>query len=121
MRMEVLEEPFSILKLADGAALAVPGTMFAARTDKENSLVCETRFAPAGCLAREDGWRAMRVCGALDFALVGILAEIAGALAAEKISVFCVSTFDTDYVLVKADRLDAAMAALARRGHTFAP
>ena len=60
-----------------------------------------------------------RQAGNRDFALIGILAEIAGALAAEKISVFCVSTFDTDYVLVKADRLNAAMAALAKRGHSF--
>ena len=119
MNLEVLKEPFSVLKRADGETLSVPGTLFAARTDKENSLVCETRFAPAESLAREDGWRAMRVCGTLDFALIGILAEIAGALAAEKISVFCVSTFDTDYVLVKADRLNAAMAALAKRGHSF--
>ena len=119
MRMEVLPEKFSVLKVADGAALFVPGTMFAARTDGENSLVCETRYAPAESIAREDGWRAFRVCGQLDFALVGVLAEIAGALAAEGISVFCVSTFDTDYVLVKQEKLNAAVEALAARGHLF--
>lgn len=120
MRFEVLPEKFSVLKLAKGAPLTVPGTMFAARTDNESSLVCETRHAPADCVARENGWRAFRVRGPLEFSLIGVLAEISGALAAEGISVFCVSTFDTDYVLVKEEKLEAALAALSKRGHAFA-
>ncbi len=119
MRFEVLTHQFSVLKLNEGAPLMVPGTMFAARTDNESSLVCETRHAPVGCAAREDGWRAFRVRGPLEFSLIGVLAEISGALAAEGISVFCVSTFDTDYVLVKEEKLEAALGALSRRGHAF--
>lgn len=118
MKFALLNESFSVLKV-EGMPPLVPGTMFAARTDGESSLVCETRHSPAEWVAREDGWRAFRVCGQLDFGLIGILAEIAGALAAAEISVFCVSTFDTDYVLVKEEKLNGAIAALERRGHAF--
>ncbi len=119
MQLEALSETFSVVKVVDRAALFVRGTMFAACTGGENSLVCETRFVPAHCIAREDGWRAFRVAGQLDFGLIGILAQIAGILADAGISVFCVSTFDTDYVLVKEQNWNAAIAALEKGGHAF--
>ena len=66
----------------------------------------------------EDGWRTLKIAGPLDFSLVGVLAEASGILAAAKVSIFAVSTFDTDYLLVKAGRLDDARAALERGGHS---
>lgn len=92
---------------------------FIGRTDGEKSLVCRAEDVPAeGVLARDDGWMAFRAAGTLDFSLIGILAGIAGVLAKEKISLFAVSTYDTDYILVKKERADAAFAALEKAGYT---
>ena len=68
----------------------------------------------------EGGWRALRVAGTLEFSLTGILASLAAPLAEARISLFALSTHDTDYVLVKADTLAAAVAALTAAGHRFA-
>ncbi|MBQ1330153.1 MAG: ACT domain-containing protein, partial [Desulfovibrio sp.] len=92
------------------------GFFFLARTGEEISLVCRTGDAPQKTLAREDGWRAFRVKGSMDFALVGVLARLAGALAAQGIPIFAVSTFNTDYVLVKEADFDRALACLAEAG-----
>ena len=83
---------------------------------EEISLVCRTEDAPQKTLAREDGWRAFRVKGSMDFALVGVLARLAGVLAARGIPIFAVSTFNTDYVLVKEADFDRALACLAEAG-----
>ena len=118
MKLEVLPMPMTVCKVASPADLDrnVPFT-FAARTDGELSLVCPTASAPANTVAREDGWRVFRVAGSMAFSMVGVLARLTGRLAAAKVSVFAVSTFDTDYLLVKADRLDAALAALKTDGY----
>ena len=73
--------------------------------------------APQQCVAREDGWLAFRVAGQMDFSLTGVLAGLSAVLAQAGISIFAVSTFDTDYVLVKQDRLAAALAALESAGY----
>jgi hypothetical protein len=86
------------------------------RTPDELSILCPQAWVPAGVRC-EAGWRAFKVAGPLDFALVGILAELSGLLARANISLFALSTFDTDYILVKADRLTAATAALRDAGH----
>jgi hypothetical protein len=65
----------------------------------------------------ERGWRCLRVAGRLDFSLTGVLASIAGTLAAANVSLFAVSTYDTDYVLVRGERLVAASEALSAAGH----
>lgn len=93
---------------------------FVARTDEELSVVCPTDAAPASALAREDGWRAFRVEGVLDFGLTGILARISGILAENGIPIFAVSTYNTDYVLVRRGHLERALAALADAGYTVA-
>jgi len=114
MKLEVLPMPLTVCKVSDSTAidLNTPFT-FAARTDGELSLVCPTASAPAQTVAREDSWRAFRVAGSMAFSLVGVLAGLTACLAKAKISVFAVSTFDTDYLLVKADQLTAALEALA--------
>ena len=67
--------------------------------------MCPECIAPQNALVRDDGWRAMRIEGILDFSLVGILAKLAGVLANQQIPVFAVSTYNTDYLLVKKDKL----------------
>ncbi len=121
MKLRVLEESFSVCKIAsyDGIDLATP-FVFTGSTDKEKSLVSPSGLVPAVTHAREDGWRAFRIEGTLDFSLVGILARISSVLAAEGIGIFAISTFDTDYVLVKAENLDRALAALGNAGYDMA-
>ena len=63
-------------------------------------------------MVRDDGWRGFRVCGTLDFSLIGILAWIAETLAANEISIFAISTYNTDYVLVKEENFDKALEVL---------
>lgn len=86
------------------------------RTPREVTIVCETDYMPAGCDKREDGWACLEVEGILDFSLTGILSKIAGSLAGAEISLFAVSTYDTDYVLVKAKTLTRAREALRKAG-----
>jgi hypothetical protein len=82
-------------------------------------VVCSEDGLPSECLAAERGWRALEVAGPLDFSLVGILAALTSSLAAANISLFAISTFDTDYLLVKADTLESAIMALENAGHSI--
>jgi uncharacterized protein len=84
------------------------------------TVVCPTRVAPAA-ETREDGWRLLSVRGPLEFALTGIMAALAGELAAAGVSLFAVSTYDTDHVLVKGDDLERAIRALREAGHEVGP
>lgn len=93
--------------------------LFFAKTDQELSLVCRTECVPARCIRKEPGWKALRVEGELDFSLVGILAELTAALAKNKISVFAVSTYRTDYLLIKGEQVPAAQQCLLAHGYTF--
>ena len=87
------------------------------RTADELSIICPAAALPAGIQA-EPGWRLLKVAGPLDFGAVGVLASISAPLAQAGISLLGVATFDTDYVLVKAERLDDARRALEAAGHT---
>ena len=86
------------------------------KTEEELSVVLPEAQVPDGCLA-EPGWRALKVAGLLDFSLTGILASLAGPLAEAEISLFALSTYNTDYILVKSDCLPAAMKTLREAGH----
>jgi hypothetical protein len=86
------------------------------RTPDELSIVCEQQHVPHGVQA-EKGWRALKVAGPLDFSLTGVLAALAAPLAAAKISIFALSTFDTDYLLVKETTLHEALHTLRNAGH----
>ncbi len=99
------------------APSAVP--LFAlTRTAEELSIVCEEAIVPADVRC-ERGWRALGLIGPFEFDLTGILAAIANPLASAGIGIFALSTFDTDYVLVKERDLDTACRALQQAGHRF--
>ena len=90
------------------------------KTDEELSIVCDASAIPSDAeanLKTEKNWRALKVQGPLDFALTGILAKLTEPLATAKISIFAVSTFDTDYILVKSETLDRAVEVLKQAGH----
>lgn len=120
MQLKVLPNRFSVCKVNDAACayLNAPFCFFA-KTDEELSLVCPTDYAPPQTLAREDGWRAFRIEGVLDFSLIGILAKISGILARQKIGIFAVSTYNTDYVLLKEENLQKALQALKTGGYSI--
>jgi hypothetical protein len=90
------------------------------RTAEELSLICQEDVVPEG-IRREPGWQCLRVVGTLDFSLVGVLASLLMPLAEAGVSVFTLSTFDTDYVLVKEKDLDRTVEALLRAGHSVRP
>jgi uncharacterized protein len=119
--LTLLEGRLAICRLGPEAPLPAwalgPGALISlTRTPEQLSLVCPESVVPGG-IRCEGGWRALRVAGPLDFALTGILAALTQPLAEAGIPIFALSTFDTDYVLVKEDRLEAALAALRGAGH----
>ncbi|HMF99382.1 MAG TPA: ACT domain-containing protein [Vicinamibacterales bacterium] len=89
------------------------------RTRDELSIVCEAASVPAAVRA-ERGWRCLRVAGSLDFSLTGVLASIAAPLANAGVSIFAISTYETDYVLVREPSVAAAIDCLAAAGHEVA-
>ena len=84
---------------------------------EELSLVCRMEDVPENTLERDDGWRGFRIEGVLDFSLIGILSRLSTILAENKISIFAVSTYNTDYILTKAENFDRAMDVLAAAGY----
>ena len=116
--LEPLEIPFSVCKVTDytGIDMDQPFVFFG-RTDQEKSLVCPTAIVPDNTLARDDGWRAFRICGELDFSLIGIIAKISKILAENAIGIFAISTYNTDYILTKEKNFDKALQVLADTGY----
>jgi hypothetical protein len=121
LRLETIDEKLAICRLAPHAELpaATGGAgrfVSVTRTRDELSIVCAEEDAPPG--ARCSGpWRGLRVSGTLDFAATGVLSSLAAPLAEAGIAIFVVSTYDTDYLLVKGDRLEAAQRCLRAAGH----
>ena len=119
MELKKLEHKLSVCKVADLAEINLASDFyFIGKTDEELSLVCRTQDAPEKALLRDDGWRGFRIQGVLDFSLIGILSGISGILAENKIGIFAVSTYNTDYILVKEDNYERALSVLASAGYT---
>jgi hypothetical protein len=117
--LHVLDQPFSIHRLSPDAE--IPSAVLActfhwiARTDEETSIVCPSSVMVAGART-QPGWSCIKVIGPIDFAVTGLLAEISRVLAEAGISIFALSTFDTDYLLVPSSRIEEAVTLLARGG-----
>ena len=92
---------------------------FIGKTDEELSLVCRTEDTPDATIERDDGWKGFRIQGVLDFSLIGILSKLSGILAENNIGIFAVSTYNTDYILVKAENFDRAMDVLSNAGYSI--
>lgn len=116
--LELLTGLFSVCRVADYSGINIDQPFcFTGRTDEEKSLVCPTELVPANTTDREDGWKALRVCGELNFSLIGIIAGISEVLASHRIGIFTVSTYNTDYILMKKENCGRAMAALKKAGY----
>ena len=118
MKIKKIPYDFSICKVTDYSKVNIAAEYcFTGKTDEENSLVCLTADVPANTLERDDGWMAFRIQGVLDFSLVGILSEITGILAEDKIGIFAISTFNTDYILTKKENYQKALDLLDAEGY----
>lgn len=118
MEIKALAELFSVCKVEDAKQIDLNKNFcFAAKTDEELSLVCPTKYVPSVTSARDDGWRGFRIQGTLDFGLIGILAKISSILAEHRIGIFAISTFNTDYILVKQENFVKALQSLAEHGY----
>jgi len=120
LRMVALEPDFSVCKVEDYSRLDLGQPfVFTGSTDEEKSLVCPTAIVPQNTVERDDGWKALRIMGILDFSLIGILARISGILAENRIGIFAVSTFNTDYVFVKKSDLGKSVKVLEDAGFSI--
>lgn len=117
LQLRFYGESFTVCQLPDVSAVDLSRPLyFLSKTAEEVSLVCPSDCVPANAVKSESGWSMFRIEGQLDFGLIGILAEITSLLAGKGISVFAVSTFNTDYVLVKSDRFTEARSLLEAAG-----
>ena len=97
MEIKRIDYDFSVCKVEDYSLAKLDSEYcFIGKTDEENSLVCITAQVPPNVTERDDGWKAFRIQGILDFSLIGILSGISGILADYKIGIFAISTFNTD-------------------------
>lgn len=118
MILKKLDGEFCVCKVSDLSGIDLTEEFcFIGKTDEEISVVCRT--APNNCVEREDGWRGFRIEGTLDFLLIGILSKISAILAENKIGIFVVSTYNTDYVFVKRENFGNAVKALEGSGYEF--
>ena len=121
MLIKVIDGEFSVCKVRslDGVDISKPFT-FTCVTDEEISAVCKTENISfeVDFIEKEDGWRAFRIDEILDFSLVGILAKISEILAKNSIGIFAVSTYNTDYILVKRKDFERAISSLTNNGYT---
>ena len=120
LRLAAVPGALAVCRLAPDAPLATwmqTGAISSVtRTADELSVVCAEPVVPQG-VRHESGWRALRVAGPLEFSMTGVLAALSIPLAEAGVPIFVVSTFDTDWLLVQADRLDDAALALRTAGH----
>jgi hypothetical protein len=122
LKLILLKERLAICRLAPDELMpewGTKGTFWTIlRSDSELSIVCPQKFVPAG-IKCESGWRAFKVTGTIPFESAGILTSIANPLADAGISIFAISSYETDYVLVKEENLDKAINILTVTGHNI--
>ena len=125
LNLSLLEGRFAVVQLGPTSSLpawALEGEFFSvSKTSEELSIVCPEANVPAGAdLRLETGWACLKLQGPFEFSLTGILLSVLEPLARVKVGIFALSTFNTDYVLVKAENLERAIAALEAAGHRVA-
>ena len=125
MKLKILDLTFSVVKIPPTETIpswATKCDIFSiTRTNEELSIVCPSEYLPINEEFKdvEDDWKCIKVEGVLDFGLTGILASLANPLAENKISIFAISTFNTDYLLVKNHSIEKAKLVLVNEGHSF--
>mgnify|MGYP000223105077 CR=1 FL=1 len=121
MEIKRIHQDFTVCQVKDYSLVNLDSEYsFIGKTDEEKSLVCITSEVPENIIQRDDGWKAFCIQGFLDFSLIGILAKIATILADNGISIFAVSTYNTDYVLIKKENYQKALEVLQTTGYKIA-
>ena len=120
MELKKIEYDLTVCKVEAITDIAITADFFfIGKTDEEISLVCKTEETPKKTTERDDGWKGFRIQGVLDFSLIGILSKLSGILAENNIGIFAISTFNTDYILVKAENFEKALSVLSAAGYTI--
>ena len=118
MELKKIEYNLTVCKVRNVSNIDMTSEFyFIGKTDEEISLVCKTEDTPSETVERNDGWKGFRIQGTLDFSLIGILSKLSGILADHQIGIFAVSTYNTDYILVKKENFDRALQILASEGY----
>lgn len=118
MELKKIAYKLTVCKVADVSDINMTADFyFVGKTDEEVSLVCKTEDTPVKTVERDDGWRGFRIQGVLDFSLIGILSKLSGILAEHKIGIFAISTYNTDYILIKEENFARALSILAAEGY----
>ena len=119
MELKAIEYKLSVCKVTNISDIDLASDFyFVGKTDEELSLVCKTEDTPQNTTEREDGWRGFHVQGVLDFSSIGVLSKLSGILAEHKIGIFAVSTYNTDYILVKEENFERSLEVLISEGYT---
>lgn len=120
MDIKVIDKEFAVCKIEDISEVNFNDEFcFVGKTDEELSIVCSSEFVPENAIACDMGWKAFRIEGVLDFSLTGILAKVANILADVKIPIFAVSTYNTDYILVKNEFFEKTLDVLKANGYAI--
>ena len=118
VQIKKIYQDFSICQVEDYSLVNLDSEYsFIAKTEEERSLVCITKEVPSNVIRRDDGWKAFCVQGVLDFSLIGILSKISTILAERGISIFVVSTYNADYILIKDTNYEKALEVLKFSGY----
>lgn len=118
MEIKIINKDFSICKVEDLSEVDYSDEFcFIGKTDEELSLVCSTNLVPKNVIECDDGWKAFRIQGVLDFSLIGILSKISTLLAENEIGIFAVSTYNTDYILTKEENFEKSIKVLEKNGY----
>ena len=118
MELKRIHQDFSVCQVKDYSLVNFESQYcFIGKTDEEKSLVCATSEVPSNAIRCDNGWKAFRIQGVLDFSLIGILSKIAAILADTAIPIFVVSTYNTDYVLIKSENYQRGLEILEAAGY----
>ena len=118
MKLEKIECDFSICQISNVEQADLSQKyVFVSKTTDEISLVCETCYVTADIVSCEHGWKALKISGVLDFTMTGVIAKISDLLAKSDICIFVISTYNTDYIFMKADNYDNGIRALEQSGY----
>ncbi|WP_294188928.1 ACT domain-containing protein [uncultured Clostridium sp.] len=118
MEIKIINKNFSICKVEDLSEVNYSDEFcFIGKTDEELSVVCSTNLVPKNVIECDNGWKAFRIEGILDFSLIGILSKISTLLAENKIGIFAVSTYNTDYILTKEENFEKSIKVLEKNGY----
>lgn len=120
MEFKIIEQDFSICKVKDLSQVDYTDKFyFIGKTDEELSLVCSSNLVPENAIEWDDGWKAFRIQEVLNFSLIGILSEISTLLANNNVSIFAVSTYNTDYIFTKEENFEKSIKILEKNRYVI--